>query len=81
MKPQLSVRSAKAKDLAHRLAQRERRTVASIVELALEEYEARHSDRTSAADFYRKLAHENAVDSELDILLETSRNPHPAVPL
>lgn len=81
MKPQLSVRSAKAKDLAHRLAQRERRTVASIVELALEEYEARHSGRTSAADFYRKLANENAVDSELDILLETSRNPHPAIRL
>ena len=81
MKTQLSVPSAKARDLAHRLAQREHCTVASIVELALEEYEARHSGRTSAADFYRKLTNEYAIDIELDTLLETSRNPHPAVPL
>ena len=34
--PQLSVRSAKARDLAHRLARRERRSIAEIVERALE---------------------------------------------
>ena len=34
--PQLSVRSARARDLAHRLARRERTTVAEIVERALE---------------------------------------------
>ena len=36
--PQLSVRSAKARELLHRLAQRERRTVAAVVERALEEF-------------------------------------------
>jgi hypothetical protein len=36
--PQLSVRSARARDLAHMLAKRERRTVAQVVELALEAY-------------------------------------------
>lgn len=33
--PQLSVRSARARDLAHRLARREQRTVAEVVEGAL----------------------------------------------
>jgi hypothetical protein len=34
--PQLSVRSAKARDLAHRLARRENRSIADIVERELE---------------------------------------------
>lgn len=34
--PPLSVRSAKARDLAHRLARRENRSIADIVEQALE---------------------------------------------
>ena len=34
--PPLSVRSARARDLAHRLARRERRSIADIVERALE---------------------------------------------
>ena len=40
-KPQLSVRSVKARDLAHRLARRENRTIAEIVERALQAYEVR----------------------------------------
>jgi hypothetical protein len=36
---QLSVRSAKARDLAHRRARREQRSIADIVERALEAYE------------------------------------------
>lgn len=76
MKPQLSIRSAKARELAHRLARRERRTVASIVELALEEYEARHSGERSAAEFYRGLRANCAVDSDLDTLIESNRKPH-----
>ena len=78
MKPQLSVRSEKARELAHRLARRERRTIASIVEIALEEYEARHSERQPAADFYRALQNECAVDSELGALVESHRSPHEA---
>lgn len=34
--PQLSVRSAKVRDLAQRLARREKRSIADIVERALE---------------------------------------------
>ena len=37
--PQLSVRSSKARDLAHRLARRENRSIAEVVERALEAYE------------------------------------------
>ncbi|MBB4201076.1 hypothetical protein GGD83_004907 [Rhodoblastus sphagnicola] len=43
--PRLSVRSAKARDLAHRLARREKRSIAEIVERALEAYEIREAGR------------------------------------
>ena len=43
--PQLSVRSAKARDLAHRLARRERRSIADVVVRALEAYEIREAGR------------------------------------
>lgn len=36
--PQLSVRSARARTLAHRLAKKERRSVSQVVERALELY-------------------------------------------
>jgi hypothetical protein len=39
--PQLSVRSAKARGLSHRLARYEHRSVAEVVERALEMYQAR----------------------------------------
>lgn len=76
VKPQLSVRSAKARELAHRLAQRERRTVASIVELALEEYAAKHSSESPAEAFYQQLRETCAADSDLDELIEAHRKPH-----
>lgn len=80
-KPQLSVRSAKARDLAHRLAQRERRTVATVVERALEEYEARHSNRLPAAEFYRALVQSCAADIDLDSVLAENRQAHKGVEL
>lgn len=39
--PQLSVRSARARDLAHKLARQTRRTIAQIVEEALQDYQAK----------------------------------------
>lgn len=58
VKPQLSVRSASARHLAHEFARRERRTVAEVVERALEACRSRadHALQESAADFYRRLA-------------------------
>jgi hypothetical protein len=50
--PQLSVRSARARDLAHALAKRERRTVAQVVEMALEEY-ARTAPHAESKESWR----------------------------
>lgn len=78
--PQLSVRSARAREIAHRLAKRERRSVAKVVENALERYEAQ-SNREPAAQFYRRLSEELGTDLDLDALLEDHRKPHPGIDL
>jgi hypothetical protein len=54
--PQLSVHSAKARDLAHRLARREGRVDADIVERALEAREVGEVGRESASFFSARLA-------------------------
>jgi hypothetical protein len=74
--PQLSVRSARARDLAHRLARRERRTVADIVERALEAYEVKEAGREPAAAFYARLASEFGTDIDLDAIIRESRSRH-----
>jgi hypothetical protein len=75
--PQLSVRSAKARDLAHRLARRERRSIADIVERALEAYEIREAGREPAADFYARLAHAYGSEIDLEALIRENRKAHP----
>lgn len=79
--PQLSVRSARARDLAHELARREGRTVAEIVERALEAYRSREAPHESAAEFYRRLTRDREEDIDLDALLEEHRQPHLGVEL
>lgn len=79
--PQLSVRSARARDLAHEIARRERRTVAEVVERALEAYRSREPARESAAEFYRRLTHGREEDVDLDALLEEHRKPHHGIDL
>lgn len=76
--PQLSVRSAKARDLAHRLAARENRTIAEVVERALESYEVRETGREPAEEFYRRLIAENPIDEDVDWdgLLAELRRPY-----
>jgi len=74
--PQLSVRSARARELAHSLAKRERRTVAEVVERALEEYSAHQTGRAPAAEFYRELNRQFATDMDLEQLIQASREPH-----
>jgi hypothetical protein len=71
--PQLSVRSAKARDLAHRLARRERRSIADIVVRALEVYEIREAGREPAAAFYARLASDNGADIDLDAVIREGR--------
>lgn len=74
--PQLSVRSAKARELAHRLARRENRSIADIVERALESYEIRETGREPAAQFYQRLASDYATDIDLEAILDENRKPH-----
>jgi hypothetical protein len=74
--PQLSVRSAKARDLAHRLARRERRTIADIVERALEAYEVREVGRESAADFYARVSATSGTDVDLEAVIRADRRAH-----
>lgn len=74
--PQLSVRSARARDLAHRLARREKRTVAEVVERALEAYEAAQTGREPAAHFYARISRSFGVDVDLEALIREHRAPH-----
>ncbi len=75
--PQLSVRSAKARDLAHRLARRERRSIADIVERALEVYEVREAGREPAAAFYSRLTRDHSDDVDLDAIIREGRRTNP----
>jgi len=74
--PQLSVRSARARDLAHRLARRERRSIAEIVERALAAYEQRETGRESPESFYARLSAFAGEDIDLDASIEDHRRPH-----
>ncbi len=73
--PQLSVRSAKARDLAHRLARREQRSIADIVERALEAYEVSETGREPAAEFYARLSRLD-VDIDLEAVIRENRKVH-----
>jgi hypothetical protein len=75
--PQLSVRSAKARDLAHRLARREKRSIADVVERALEAYEIREAGREPATAFYARLSADYGTDIDLDAVIRSTRRVHP----
>ena len=76
--PQLSVRSAKARDLAHRLARREKRSIAEIVERALEAYEIREAGREPASAFYARLSANFGTDIDLEAVIRELRSAHAA---
>jgi len=71
--PQLSVRSAKARDLAHRLSRRERRSIADIVERALEAYEIREAGREPARSFYARLSSSEGTGIDLKAVIREAR--------
>lgn len=83
--PQLSVRSARARDLAHKLARREKRTIADIVERALEAYEVRETGREPASAFYARISGytmafpDDAAD--LEAIIDENRKPHSGIDL
>jgi len=74
--PQLSVRSARARDLAHRLARREKRSIADIVERALEAYEIREAGREPASIFYARLTTNYSTDIDLEAVIKAGRRTH-----
>jgi hypothetical protein len=85
--PQLSVRSARAKELAHRLAKQERRSIAQVVESALEDYSVgkMKPKKETDAQFWHRMAYEGRVEGEPDIDLEVfideHRKPHTPIEL
>jgi hypothetical protein len=83
--PQLSVRSARARDLAHMLARRERRTVAQVVEKALEAYAEKPSGQRESAKAFldRLLARDpdDTVDIDLESVIREGRKPNPGIDL
>lgn len=79
--PQLSVRSAKARDLAHRLARRENRSIADVVERALEAYEVREAGREPASIFYARLSAQYGTDTDLEAVIRENRKPHKGIDL
>jgi hypothetical protein len=79
--PQLSVRSAKAHDIAHRLAVRENRSLAEIVERALEVYESREVAREPAAEFHARLKDLGSSDVDLEQIIRAGREPHTGLKL
>lgn len=79
--PRLSVRSARARELAHSLAKRERCTMAEVVERALEAYSAQRLGRAPAAEFYRELNRQYGTDVDLEEIIQASRRPRGGVVL
>jgi hypothetical protein len=74
--PQLCVRSAKARDLAHRLARRERRSIAVIVECALEDYQNQAAGREPAASFYARVSESRGADIDRGTVIAEGRRDH-----
>ena len=85
--PQLSVRSAKARDLAHQLSAKEKRPIHAIVEDALVEYAKRHP-KEDGASFLRRLrkigedieGYDEAI-TEMQEFIDAQRKPHHGIDL
>jgi hypothetical protein len=82
--PQLSVRSKRARDLAHELSRREGRPIHAIVEEALTDYARRHP-RESAADFLERVRAmapgDDQAIAEVEAAIEEHRRPHRGIEL
>jgi hypothetical protein len=83
--PQLSVRSAKARDLAHELSAKEKRPIHAIVEDALVAY-ANRQPKESAKAFLRRLGaigDKGGLDdlADLEAFIDENRKPHRGIDL
>jgi hypothetical protein len=73
--------SGRARDLAHKIAAREKRTVEEVVETALADYDARTAERRSAAEFYASLRADEGDDVDLMEIINEARKPHRGIDL
>lgn len=78
--PQLSVRSARARDLARQLSLREKRPIHAIVEDALVAYASRQPHQ-SAASFLKRLKSLAVTDHDLIESVNENRKPHKGINL
>ena len=82
--PQLSVRSKRARDLAHALSRREGRPIHAIVEEALRDYARRHPGESAAA-FLKRMRKSGSADDaalgEVEAAMDEHRGPHRAIEL
>ncbi|WP_234834051.1 plasmid stabilization protein [Sinorhizobium meliloti] len=62
--------------MARRLARRENRTIADIVERALELFESREAGRERASAFYRRLSESCGTDNDLEFVIREGRKAH-----
>ena len=79
--PHLSISSARARDIAERLARRENRSIADVVERALEAYEIREVDREPASAFYARLSVTGTADIDLEAVIRKDRQRHAGIDL
>jgi hypothetical protein len=87
---QLSIRSTKARNLAHRLAKSHRRTVSQVVEIALEQFAesnqpSRAPKQESSEDFWSRIARMSreaeGPDVDLMTIINEHRKPHSPIKL
>ena len=78
--PQLSVRSARARDLAHELSRAENRPIHAVVEDALVAYAARSGRAVSFKEFWSgakaHIVEPGPNEPDLDDLINLNRVPH-----
>lgn len=82
--PQLSIRSARAKALAYKLAKKEQRTISQVVERALESYAkpANARQKETDSEFWERVRQDFSTDIDLDEIVKEHRNlPHKPVDL
>ncbi len=80
--PQLSVRSARARALAHHLAKKERRSVSQVVERALELYaKAEEPVTETASEFWDRMNRDYATDVDLESIVDELRKPYKGIDL
>lgn len=77
--PRFTIRSRKARDLARRLADREKRPTTEIIERALELYAV--TAHEPAASFYERLRETCGTDIDLEAVIHRARRLHPGADL